>query len=131
MRTIQCGLSDRTAVLSLGVHTTGNRGGSSFLLEGTHTVKVQCYPLFDVLQKEGIGAIDGMKIDIESMEFRVLARFFKDAPKTLWPGFIILEYFSENDKAAGGSSLQLVLEQGYRIIQKTGYNYMLLRSSAE
>ncbi|MBE7436876.1 MAG: FkbM family methyltransferase [Spirochaetales bacterium] len=68
IKVINCGLSDRSETLNLSVHTSGNRGGSSFLLSSPVSVPVQCRPLVDILMEQGVQRVHGMKIDIESME---------------------------------------------------------------
>ena len=126
---VNAGLADQERILRMAVQKSGNRGGSSFFVEQENAIEIQCYPLLALLRKHGIERVAGAKIDIESMEFRVLKAFFETAPEELWPGFIILEYFPENDTVAGGNSLQLVLEYGYSIKDSSAYNYILVRKA--
>lgn len=72
----------------------GDLGGSSAVNSGLpgRRVDVPMLPLTDALAENGFDRLDALKIDVEGMEDAVLGPFFATAPRTLWPGFVIMEY---------------------------------------
>ena len=121
------GVSDKVETLQLHINNRGNRGGNSFLdLEvGRPTVDVECRPLLDIVQENRIERIDGMKIDIEGFEYKVLNKFFKDAPVSLHPNFIITEFHKSLVEKCGGSILDLLKSFGYKILYEDRINFIL------
>jgi FkbM family methyltransferase len=119
------GVSDRREILRLGINTTGNRGGNSFLKEGRAGTMVDCVPLLETLLHHNSREIGGLKLDIEGFEFRVLKQFFSDADRSLYPRFIITEYFPEWVGRAGGDTLALLVSRGYRLRRRTRFNSIL------
>ncbi|HET8712395.1 MAG TPA: FkbM family methyltransferase [Gemmatimonadales bacterium] len=117
---LQCGVSDRNETLALHLQERGNRGGNSFVArEGQgSTVAVPCRPLLDILRQVGVARVDGMKIDVEGFEDKVLRHFFTHAPRALWPRFIITEFY-------GGTHLELLAGLGYREERRTPTNRIL------
>lgn len=124
---VEAGVSDHDETLRLGLNTTGNRSGNSFLAEGSEGVEVRCRPLGELLEDARVERVDAMKMDIEGFEHRVLERFFDDAAEGLWPRMLILEYQPQWDERAGGSSLGLALARGYRERIRAGINRVLVR----
>lgn len=122
---VKSGLSDCTETLTMGINPT-NRGGNSFLQFYTSktTVELACRTLLSILNEQKIDRLDGMKIDIEGYEFKVLKHFFSNAPTTLFPKFIIMEYQQVWDEKAGGSSIELILSYGYKLVGKKSVNYI-------
>jgi FkbM family methyltransferase len=109
------GLADKPGTLRLGINTTGNRGGSSFLINGDDGVEVQCKTLLDFLQEERVDRVDAAKFDIEGFEFRVLRPFLESAPNQLLPRAIVIEnnpYFAPR---AGGDVLHLLRHHGFKV----------------
>jgi FkbM family methyltransferase len=91
---INSGVSDDFGKLPLYLNLTGNRGGDSFASYADQreaSVLVNVAPLFETLNAADIFKIDIMKMDIEGFEGRVLRKFFKDAPHSLWPKYICVE----------------------------------------
>ena len=129
VRVVEAGVSDREEVLRLGLNTAGNRSGNSFLNDGPDAVEVRCRPLVELLRDADVGRVDGMKMDIEGFEHRVLGAFFEHAPESLWPRMLILEYQPAWDARAGGSSLALALDRGYRERVRAGINRVLVREA--
>jgi FkbM family methyltransferase len=127
VRLVNAGLSDKTETLRLGLNTSGNRSGKSFLYDGPDAVNVPCQPLLDILNANGIRKIDGAKFDIEGFEFRVLRRFFQDATADLWPRFIIVEHNAFFAGKTGGDTLELLTQSGYRIERIDEINYFASR----
>jgi FkbM family methyltransferase len=127
VRLVNAGLSDAPGVLKLGRDVDGNRGGNSFLYDSPHTVDVECRTLAGVLTAEKVFKVDGAKFDIEGFEFKVLKRFFEEAKRDLWPRFFIVEHIPSYDERAGGSSLELLAANGYRVQRIKEHNYLAVR----
>ena len=149
----EVGLSDRNETLRLGFNPKGrlgtddvrlggpavrkrlylrwsNVGASSFLPLGrSGTVDVDCAPLLDVLQRHGFDRIDGLKLDIEGFEFRVLQRFFADADPSCHPSFVIIEeHLSEEyRRLASGDAVALLRTHGYVERSRSQYNCIMER----
>ncbi len=131
IKAVNLGVSDKDEILMLGVCTIGNRGGSSFLREGNEKIEVQCRSLTDIVLSAGIEKIKAIKIDIEGFEYRVLKRFFDKASETLYPEIVIIEHIPMLDKDAGGSSIQLLVDNDYKEIERSGGNYIMRRKTKE
>ena len=118
------GVSDAAERLRLAVNSA-NSGGNSFRTTMGEFVDVDCQPLLDLLRDAGVSAIDGMKLDIEGFECRVLGKFPNDAPVKMWPGFVIIEESSRRGK--GDSPAQLLGEHGYGMVWQGKLNCILER----
>ena len=69
-----------------------NLGGSSLVaMRSDQKITVASHTLFGILKKHNITRIGGMKIDIEGAEDKALIPFLRDAPRTLYPAFLIVE----------------------------------------
>jgi len=121
------GVSDKTEVLSFGINNT-HRGGNSFLHKGESSINVQCYSLLNILNKSNVKSLEGMKIDIEGYEFKVLKKFFEEADRSLFPKFIITEYHDSWEEKMGGSTIDLIVDNGYSIVYENSLNYILRNS---
>lgn len=126
-RVVNKGLSDRSEMLRLGLNTTGNSGGHSFLSDSPEAVTVECETLTDVLLGEGITRVEGAKMDIEGFEFKVLQRFFKDGNVNLWPKFLIIESNPFFGDKTGGDTLGLLSQNGYSVTRIAELNYVAVR----
>lgn len=124
IRVIQAGLSDRNEKLKIRMNLTGNRGGNSLINANANEDGdvIVCRHLLDILVESGWDRIDGLKIDIEGMEFRVLSAFFEQAPRQLYPGFIIVELNSEYEERGVTELHGLFKSCGYKVIHKMGLN---------
>ena len=91
----------------------------------TRSVPVSVRPLLDVLAELQIPRIGALKIDIEGMEDRALAPFFRNAPETLWPDCIVIEHF--NRAAWKTDIIAALLQSGYRAAHTTRLNTVLRR----
>ena len=122
---IESGLSDCQETLTMGINPT-NRGGNSFLQFYTNqkSIELHCDTLLALLNERKIERLDGMKIDIEGYEFKVLSHFFNHAPRSLFPKFIITEYQKMWDEKAGGSSNDLIQAHGYTLVAQKSINYI-------
>ena len=78
--------------------------------------EVPIKPLHDMVAAAGFKRIDAMKMDIEGFEDRVLPPFFQNAPRALWPRFLILEAWT-------GAIRDLCIARGYRVrMEEHGMN---------
>ena len=132
VQTFQCGVSDRAEIGKLSVDAGANRGASSFLVEKDEEVEVECLPLTAILEKAGVTRVDGMKLDIEGLEYRVLKRFFEDGVEALYPGFVLIEQKDWWVERAGGNAVELLEQNGYQLAwqaadRRKWPNYVLVR----
>jgi FkbM family methyltransferase len=121
------GLADKPGLLRLGINTTGNRGGSSFLSNGDYGVDVQCTPLLDFLKQERVDRVDAAKFDIEGFEFRVLKPFLESAPAQLIPRAIVIENNPYFVSRAGGDTLALLYHHGFKLTQLKDCDFLAER----
>lgn len=71
-----------------------NAGQNTLLGAPDHageSVRVPVRRLDHVLQEQGIERLDVIKIDVEGAEDRVLTPVLQHAPRSLWPGHVMLE----------------------------------------
>jgi FkbM family methyltransferase len=120
------GVSDKRETLGLGINTTGNRGGNSFLCEGRVTIPVECEPLSGILEQCGVRAIAGAKFDIEGFEYRVLRRFFNDVGPELYPQFLIVEQNRTLSDVSDGDVIDLLVSRGYEEAWSGRLNHILI-----
>lgn len=125
------GLSDRIEKKTLMINTSTNRAGNSMVCSQTQytgklqdeVIEVQCVTLNDALSEFGINKISALKIDVEGYEYPILNQFFKEAPASLYPRVIILEAFGHAIPLVGGSSIELLVKNGYSLANHIEYNY--------
>lgn len=130
VRPIMVGVSDREEALSLAANTGGNRGASSFLGATGDNIDVSCLPLYNILQKEHLTKVDGMKIDIEGYEIRVLNRFFADVAEgnnSLLPRFIVAEENPDYAASSGEDVPGLLRSNGYDGRRVSPLNWAMTR----
>jgi hypothetical protein len=72
--------------------------------------------------QEEIQEIDALKIDVEGVEDVVLAPFFRDAPKSLWPRLLVIEDTSNLWEVDLLSELSAL---GYSVAVRTKLNVLL------
>jgi FkbM family methyltransferase len=118
-------LGDAAGQATLFIPEQGDIGGgriSDHRIEGRQvTVAVQ--PLTAILADQGIVRIDALKIDVEGMEDAVLFPFFEHAPRTLWPGLVVIEHSSGKDWKR--DILSWLLANGYSATLQTRSNMVL------
>ena len=83
--------------------------------------RVECRTLLQVLVQENVQSIDALKIDVEGVEDTILVPFFRDAPQSLWPRFLIIEDTQGFWRVDLFSELQA---RGYRVASRTRLNVM-------
>jgi FkbM family methyltransferase len=124
------GVSDKEESLRLGINTTGNRGGNSFLSESPTRVSVRCQPLSAILRGCEVEAVAGAKIDIEGFEYRVLDQFLKDVDPALYPRFLIVEQNRAFRDRSSGDVTSLLAGRGYEELWSSRLNHILIRRTA-
>ena len=127
IQVVNAGVTDEKQVLRLGINPR-HRGGNSFFREGPHGIDVECFPLLDIVNAQQIDRIDGVKLDIEGFEYRVMSKYLADADCALHPRFIIVEDNPKWSAKAGGSVLELLRETGYRSLWSSKLNTIMVLS---
>lgn len=127
---LNIGISDQTETLSMRVSSgeglRNNRGGNSFLCaKDGDRIDTACAPLLDVIRNSRMPRIDGLKLDVEGFEFRVLNRFLAEAPREFYPRFVVLE--QHPDTARERDAVALLEKHGYEIVERTTQNNHLMR----
>ncbi len=129
VKAVACALADKAGELTLFIDPA-NRGESSVrILSSTvgSTVRVPAMTLLALVENEGYDHIDAVKLDVEGAEDLILEPFLRDAPESLWPGFIIIE----DSRQRWQSDLAGLLERsGYRMIMQTRLNLVFERKPA-
>lgn len=129
------GMAERTEIIASGVgpegeltfYQTGGLGGSTFVNPGNDcpSVTLPTKPLLQILSNLGIESVGAMKVDIEGFEEQALTPFLDEAPESLLPTCVVMEYCHDDD---WGSDLKAkFLSKGYRLAEKTRANYIFLR----
>jgi FkbM family methyltransferase len=122
VKAVSCALADRDGEIALFVNSN-NRGETSVRVVSADArgaqLRVPGKSLLSLLREEGYERVDAIKLDIEGAEDLVLDPFFRDAPQSLWPGLIIMEFAL----LRGGALLEARLRAlGYREILRTNEN---------
>ena len=122
VKAVSCALADRDGEIALFVNSS-NRGETSVRIVSADSrgaqLRVPGKTLLSLLLEEGYERVDAIKLDIEGAEDLVLDPFFRDAPQTLWPLLIIMEFAL----LSGGVQLeQRLCALGYREILRTNEN---------
>jgi FkbM family methyltransferase len=128
VKAVSCALADRDGEIALFVNSN-NRGETSVRIVSADArgaqLRVPGKSLLSLLLEEGYERVDAIKLDIEGAEDLVLDPFFRDAPQSLWPGLIIMEF----TLLKGGALLETRLRAlGYREILRTNENVAYERS---
>ena len=114
-------LSDQEGEVEFSI-SASNLGESGLLATGGHSIKVPCLTLQGLLEKEGIKSVDGMKIDVEGMEDVILTPLFRQAPRALFPKFIVIE---DSVSRWRSDLFALLAEVGYREVTREKMNVIL------
>jgi FkbM family methyltransferase len=86
-------------------------------------VEVTLETLASVVARHGLARIDAMKVDIEGHDLMALTAFFGQAPKNVFPKLLIVEV----GKVENSPIIDLALEQGYEMVQRTKINAVMRR----
>jgi FkbM family methyltransferase len=124
IRVASVALGDRVGKVALEVDRR-DRGGTRIVKSaGRDAPTVDAQTLLQLLQGAAIDAIDAIKIDVEGAEDMILAPFFRDAPKSVWPRLIVLE---DARPAWTVDLFSLLASLGYIVVSRTRLNVMLRR----
>ncbi|CAM5183875.1 FkbM family methyltransferase [Bosea thiooxidans] len=129
VKAVACALADKPGELTLFIDTV-NRGESSVRIlnsSNAKAIKVPAMTLLSLVQGEGYERIDAIKLDVEGAEDIILEPFLRDAPPSLWPGFIIIE----DSRQRWQSDLAgLLTRNGYKLVGQTRLNLLFERKRA-
>ena len=115
----QLALADCDGRMTLHLDAS-NLGQSSLSGTGSgHAIEVETRTLEGFLVERGLGAADGLKIDVEGAEDKVLGPFMRSAGQHLLPRCIVIEN-SENDWAE--DLFGLFASRGYKLVRRTRMN---------
>jgi len=122
---INSGVSDKKELLQLSPNSGTNAGEMSFMGNCENGIEVQCVPLIDILEQRNVKAIKMMKIDVEGYEHKILNHFYNNADKSLFPQFLITEFYEDNVHNTTGNQIQLLEKHGYKEIFRSRDNRVL------
>jgi FkbM family methyltransferase len=122
IRALPLALGETSGTLALDVDARDRGGTRTRFDAGPGGVAVECKPLLQVLTEERVERIDALKIDVEGVEDRILMPFFKTAPQSLWPRFILIEDSREHWRADLFAEMQT---RGYKVASRSKQNVML------
>ncbi|HCY55920.1 MAG TPA: hypothetical protein DF715_10455 [Oceanicaulis sp.] len=112
-----------------------NRGGTQLAVtdDGAagRTTAVRVAMLTTLLSEMRVTRLDVMKIDVEGGELAILAPFFANAPREIWPDMIIMERPAINKVEAARDALSLACSRGYRVETETHANAILKLARTE
>lgn len=98
IKAIDCAVADRDTEVTLFVDPD-NRGETSMRImnfdKGGAEIRVSAKALASIVAEEGFARIDAMKLDVEGAEDLILEPFFRDAPPTLWPQLLLVEFIPQ------------------------------------
>ena len=113
----------------LMMETDSDNIGASHVVTGnagSHAFKVSALTLQRILGEAGVDHVDGLKIDVEGFEDRVLIPFFAQAPESLWPRAVVIEHLSRDEWE--DDCIVDMQSRGYSQIGRTRSNTLLARS---
>jgi FkbM family methyltransferase len=113
----------------LMIETDGDNLGASHIVSGdrrSNAIKVPALRLQRILGDAGVDHVDGLKIDVEGYEDRVLTGFFREAPRQLWPRAVVIEHLSRNEWLE--DCIIDMCARGYAEAGRTRSNTLLLRT---
>lgn len=122
VRLVGCAVTPQPCDVALTFHAD-NLGQTGISAASEDGVRVPGRPLLAIVQDAGVTRIDALKIDIEGHEVPVLAAFFAEAPRSMWPRLILGEIVGDD----GGALRQLLIDQGYSLAGKTKMNGIFRR----
>jgi FkbM family methyltransferase len=119
VKAIACAVADRDCDITLFIDAD-NRGESSMRIINSDApgerVTVPAKALTSIVAEEGFERIDAIKLDVEGAEDLILEPFFRDAPQSLWPHLVFLEFAPERWSIDLPS---LLLQHGYTQVLRT------------
>lgn len=122
VKALNCAVADRDAEVTLFV-ATRNRGETSMRIvnsEGPNDqIRAPGKTLTTIVADEGFSRIDAIKLDVEGAEDLILEPFFREAPESMRPNLLLMEY-SHGRWAADLNAILLSL--GYQEVLRTRTN---------
>ena len=122
VKAVSCALADIDGEITLFVNTS-NQGEASVRIVSAEArveqMRVRAKKLLTLAREEGYAKIDAIKLDIEGAEDLVLDPFLSEAPPTLWPRLIIMEF---SLLRVGAQLEERLRALGYREILRTVEN---------
>jgi FkbM family methyltransferase len=122
VKALSCALADIDGEITLFVNTS-NQGETSVRIVSAEArveqMRVRSKTLLTLAREEGYARIDAIKLDVEGAEDLILDPFLSEAPRSLWPRLIIMEYTLLR---AGVQLEERLRALGYREILRTGEN---------
>ncbi len=119
IKAIACAVADCDGEITLFIDPD-NRGETSMRIINSdvlgENVKVPAKALTSIVAEEGFDRIDALKLDVEGAEDLILEPYFRDAPRSLWPRLLFLEFAPERWSIDLAS---LLSEQGYVQVLRT------------
>lgn len=125
---LNVGVSDQSERRRLAEGPPGFRAATSFFGDSSEGIEVECLALLKILTDRHVMRVRGAKLDIEGFEYRVLRRFFQDAPAMLHPEFLIIERHPHLTEKAGGDVIELAQRSGYQVVGSQALNWIMVRS---
>lgn len=128
VKAVDCAVADHDGEITLFIDPD-NRGETSMRIihaeAGGGEIKVPAKALSRIVKEEGFAHIDAMKLDVEGAEDLILEPYFHDAPETLWPRLLLIEFMPQRwsvDLAA------LIAGLGYRPVLRSRHKVAFERS---
>ena len=122
VKAVSCALADIDGEITLFVNTS-NQGETSVRIVSAEArveqMRVRAKTLLTLAREEGYAKIDAIKLDIEGAEDLVLDPFFNEAPRSLWPRLVIMEF---SLLRVGAQLEERLRGLGYREILRTVEN---------
>ncbi|MGY6570687.1 MAG: FkbM family methyltransferase [Salinarimonas sp.] len=128
IKAVDCAIADKLGEVTLFLDPR-NSGESSVKIVGSGqagAIKVSATTLQALIEAEGYGHIDALKLDVEGAEDIILEPFLRSAPQELHPRLIIVE----DGSGRWQIDLPRLLEEcGYREIARTRLNLIYEREA--
>lgn len=133
---IHCAVSDDNKDVQLMLNTVGNRGGSSICIDQREWTRKKENSISLVKAKTLKEIVENFapnkpfnwlcKFDIEGYEYPVIKKFLSESTKEFHPKAIIVEWTGRGITGESGcTSIDLLLQNGYKLVGKEGDNYFL------
>ena len=128
IKALACAVSDRDDPVTLFVNPM-NSGETSMRTVDAHPksrqVRAEGRTLARLLTDEAMTRVDVLKLDVEGAEDIILEPFFREGPRALWPGVLIVEDLPSR----WGTDLHALFgECGYALVRRTEANLIYRRS---
>ena len=128
VKALNCAIADKDGDITLFV-AAKNRGETSMRIVNADAageqIRVPAKALSTLMEEEGLTHVDVMKLDVEGAEDLILEPFLKDAPSSVWPKLLLMEY--SHSRAESDLGRQLVA-CGYKEVMRTRTNVAYERS---